>query len=104
MLSIFIDRSTPKIDVFSISFLSYKGKEFNIYEWENKSFKAIHNSIEHELYKANPKETQLIFPKGEMLKTTYYSSHHYPFDMNMSKHFNLLIFIPEMKPINVRIK
>jgi erythromycin esterase-like protein len=104
MLSIFIDKSTPKVDVFSISFLSYKGKEFNIYDWEYKSFKAIHNSIEHELYKANNSETQLIFPKGEMLKTTYFSHHHYPSNMNMSKHFNLLIFIPEMKPINVRIK
>lgn len=104
MLSILVENSIPKIDVYSIVFISYKGTEFNHNIWNFESFKAPRTSFEYELYKLKPLGTKLIFPKGEMLKNTYYCGHHFPLKMNLTNYFNLLIFIPEMKPINVRLK
>lgn len=104
MLSILVENSIPKNDIFSIVYISYKGTEFNHNIWKYQSFKAPRNSFEYELYKVKPMGTKLIFPKGEMLKNTYYCGHHFPLKMNLTNYFNLLIFIPEMKPINVRIE
>ena len=104
MLSILVENSIPKVDIFSLVFISYKGTEFNRNIWDFQSFKASRNSFEHELYKLKPVGTKLISPKGEMVKNTYYCGHNYPIKMNLTNYFNLLVFIPVMKPINVRLK